>query len=142
VIKIAIIARAKSEHSLYVMLSALCALNCEYLRTTPRVPRLYESGTLYRRETASSRRAHGNPSDCDEWLTIPEIRSVGAGDCEDLAAWRVAELRHDGIAARPQLREVRPGHWHVTVLYPDGTGEDPSRILVDQERARGAQEPP
>lgn len=53
----------------------------------------------------------------------------GYGDCEDLAAARVAELRvKAGIKAVPWLKK-KGKIWHVLVRYPDGTLEDPSRKL-------------
>lgn len=52
-------------------------------------PLLYESGVIYRNE-------RGNV-----WRDIPNTLKAGNGDCEDLACWRVAELRHLGVDAIP-----------------------------------------
>lgn len=57
----------------------------------------------------------------------------GWGDCDDLACWRVAELREQGDAGagikislpRPHV----PGGFHATVRRGDGRVEDPSREL-------------
>jgi len=80
------------------------------------------------------------------WL--PES-DVIVHNCDNLAAWRTAELRVAGIAAEPVIkwqwvpREVMIGHgypsamlpgdgvWlvHCEVRHPDGRIEDPSKIL-------------
>jgi hypothetical protein len=65
------------------LLEALIASNVEYLRAAPRTPLLYESGVYYEAE----------PDGRDEWQDIPDTLARGNGDCEDLACWRVAELR-------------------------------------------------
>jgi len=59
---------------------------------------------------------------------------VRAGQCEDLACWRAAELvvRH-GIQARPDFTCDARGDgsrlYHIVVRLPDGRIEDPSRNL-------------
>jgi hypothetical protein len=65
------------------LLEALIEANCEYLRLHPRTPLLYQSGVYYQAE----------PDGRDEWQDIPDTLARGNGDCEDLACWRVAELR-------------------------------------------------
>lgn len=88
---------------------------------------LYESGVRYQME----------PPGEEEWLDIPSLYKQGWGDCEDLACARVAELRYQGIAAVPCIksRQVAKSSGdaltlvHVMVLWPDGTVEDPSKIL-------------
>ena len=53
---------------------------------------------------------------------------TGKGDCEDLAAAKVAEYRERGIPAN--IRLTRRGRiWHVTVRLPNGMTEDPSKRL-------------
>lgn len=83
------------------------------------LPSLYQSGVRYRRESVGS----------EIWQLPTETARIGYGDCEDLAAWRCAELRLQGIPARMQVRQVRAGLWHVTVKLPNGKTEDPSRRL-------------
>jgi hypothetical protein len=65
------------------LLEALIEANCEYLRLHPHTPWLYGSGVYYQAE----------PDGRDEWQDIPDTIARGNGDCEDLACWRVAELR-------------------------------------------------
>jgi hypothetical protein len=103
------------------------------------LPPLYESGVRYREE------APGH----EDWLDAPEVLRQRFADCEDLAAWRCGELRADGIEAEPVIKwqwinreamiaqgyppDKLPtrGVWlvHCCVRYPDGSVEDPSKIL-------------
>lgn len=93
------------------------------------VPLLYDSGVRYRRESVGS----------EWWESISDVMHVGAegeGDCEDLAAWRAAELRYFyGEPARVRIGRTSRGSFHAVVERGDGTIEDPSRILVQLERA-------
>jgi hypothetical protein len=100
---------------------ALCAANEAFLRANPDTPRLYAAGVRYQREPAGDER----------WRDVPAILNDGYGDCEDLASWRVAELRVQGVPARPIVRvRRRPGRtlFHVLVGVGDRR-EDPSRRL-------------
>lgn len=96
------------------------------------LPPLYESGIVYRRE----------PKGREWWESAADALGVVAdrsGDCEDLAAWRVAELRYyDDVDARVKVIRNRRGNYHAIVELPDGSLEDPSRVLVEIERARKA----
>lgn len=82
------------------------------------VPSLYSSGVVYRREIAGR----------EAWDCVPVVLGRGWGDCEDLAAWRVAELREHGIPAWPWVRRTGPSTLHALVRRLDGF-EDPSRTL-------------
>jgi hypothetical protein len=96
-------------------IKTLYTLDYDYLREHPNTPPLYKSGVRYRNGKV-------------DWFSIPEVLAARTGDCKDLACWRTAELRLQGINAVPRLS--RKGNmWHVTVKLPDGTIEDPSRIL-------------
>ena len=103
---------------------ALAQCDYEYLRVKPNTPSLYRSGVRYKHSCYPL-------IEC-RWVDIPRAREVN-GDCKDLAAWRVAELRIAGeLDCRPRV-EVRnyPGHiiYHVVVQRADGTVEDPSKLL-------------
>jgi hypothetical protein len=108
---------------LRLMMEALIAANIAYLRLHPDTPRLYESGVRYEEE----------PGTQDDWNDIPETLSLGVGDCEDLAAWRIAELRVAGeLAAIPRVTVFTEGRrvtYHVAVRRAAGAIEDPSREL-------------
>lgn len=108
--------------------------NIAWLKAHPETPDLYNAGVTYKperhRETPS-----GKPSEYgEEWQTIPYVIYRGYGDCEDLGAWRAAELRtRYGIAASPyiRMRQMPGGFWraHVVVRWPNGQIEDPSAKL-------------
>lgn len=84
------------------------------------LPSLYESGARYERE-------HGT----ENWLLPSQVIAAGRGDCEDLAAYRAAELRVSGEDPDASAHVIRSGPrtWHAVVARGDGTTEDPSRRL-------------
>lgn len=71
---------------LEIMCEALVLLDMDYLKEHPNTPPIFSSGIRYKPELPGQ----------EQWLTIPYILMRGHGDCEDLAAWRVAELRLRG----------------------------------------------
>lgn len=81
------------------------------------LPPLYSSGVRYRREIQA-----------EEWLGPREVYAQGNGDCEDLVAWRVAELRLSGENAKPECYSPRDGLVHCVVRV-NGRREDPSARL-------------
>jgi hypothetical protein len=94
------------------------------------LPPLYESGVVYRRE----------PPGREWWETARDLVSIAthrSGDCEDLAAYRAAELRfYEGENARLVVIRTKRRTFHAIVEREDGTLEDPSRICVNLEKAR------
>lgn len=100
---------------------------------------LYASGVVYREELPGR----------EDWPDIHRVFAAGWGDCEDLAAIRAAELRVAGFECEPvikwqwipremMIRQGYPAHklpdrgvWmvHCCVRFPDGSIEDPSKIL-------------
>lgn len=113
------------------LLEGLWVLNCHIMSTREHPP-LYQSGIRYRRE----------PRGHEEWQSASSLISSGSGDCEDLAAYRAAELAITGedTEARPRVIGTRkPGQLHCIVVRGDGAIEDPSRIcLAIERRNRGA----
>jgi hypothetical protein len=107
---------------LVALVEALVAANRALLRSLP-VPRLFESGVRYQAEGPST----------DDWQDIATTLERGNGDCEDLAAWWIAELREAGeLAAAPLIHWYPSGDrtwYHVLVRRADGTVDDPSRAL-------------
>lgn len=121
-------AKPEEYASCYIrpFLNALCAANVAYLRRYPRTPKLYQSGVVYRREAIVSGRR------LEEWRDIPTILTSGFGDCEDLACYRVAELRVQGVQARPVVRWRRKPDSGILYHIIVGIGnkrEDPSARL-------------
>lgn len=82
-------------------------------------PPLYKSGVVYKREPA------------DVWRDIRTVYKSGWGDCEDLAAIRVAQLRFTGEDEQAHVAVYQSGarKYHAIVARSDGTTEDPSRRL-------------
>lgn len=107
---------------LVAMLEALAVINRLELARDRSIPPLYQSGCIYIKE----------PAGADHWLDIHEIRRFGGGDCEDLVAWRVAELRASGERARFGVERYVMGRdtvFHIFVVHADGSTEDPSKLL-------------
>jgi len=107
------------------------------------IPPLYRAGVHWQPDRAPG----GKPA--ETWDSIEIVRARGYGDCEDLASWRAAELRENGIAARAIVRRSHtPGvAWHCVTLWPNGQMEDPSAKLGMHEMqariraAKGGQPP-
>ena len=115
--------RMRSQECLLILMDALAKVNERWLAWNPETPLLYQSGIKY----------HFDPAEEDPWQDIPSTLAKGWGDCEDLACWRIAELRHHGkINARPLIRWRKKGGgmvYHALVRHPDGRTEDPSIAL-------------
>lgn len=88
---------------------------------------LYDSGVYYKAE----------PPGFEDWLDTPHLYDQGFGDCEDIACTYTAEKRErHGILSVPCVKFkdfVVNGKLitliHVLVLNPDGSIEDPSKVL-------------
>lgn len=113
---------------MHFLLEGLIAANIAYLLRNPRCPPLYQAGVRYEVE----------PEGRDEWQDIPDTLMRRNGDCEDLACWRVAELRMAGersakthvtvsqmMAPSGAMQTV----FHIQVRRANGSIEDPSRML-------------
>lgn len=99
------------------------------------IPPLYESGVEYERERGPG----------EEFADVLTVLRRGWGDCDDLVAWRIAELLIEGhrAGARIYWRGKKPPFkMHAQVRhaplckcsfchgrYPEGRIEDPSRFL-------------
>ena len=57
-----------------------------------------------------------------------EVLKRGWGDCDDLAPWQAASLRHSGEdpGARAIVTRSGPSRWHAVVRRGDGSIDDPS----------------
>ncbi len=121
-----------AEYYLLHLLEAVCRTNMLWLQMgqrgeVPLAPMLYDSGVTY------------VPENGDEiWPDIPTILEAGNGDCEDLACYRVAELRvRRGVKCRPFIRWRTRSNgyrlYHVLVAINKRMGgfaiEDPSAKL-------------
>jgi len=154
------------EFTLSCLLWALVGANAGYLLEHPEVPPLYKSGIYWKQEEPQGRTACPEGDGQELFLGIPQVRTQGFADCEDVACWRVSEVRQGRgtqlakrerttptpghprptiipmpwgalTATGPDVlpaffkRQVLPGQWvyHIIVFWPDGSFEDPSRVL-------------
>lgn len=113
----------RSRKALLILMESLARINYGYLKLySENIPSLYDSGVVYRPERGT-----------ENWCDIPHVLKQQWGDCEDLACWRIAELRFRGVKARPWIKwNPRAKHhmvYHAVVRLPDGRVEDPSKAL-------------
>ncbi len=110
------------------MLESLVLADVLYLQENPSTPSVYQAGLVYEPEEIGH----------DDWRDIPAVLEHKGGDCEDLACYRVAELRvREGEACKPYItwqlvNSKQYGQftlYHIRVLRKDGSIEDPSKIL-------------
>ncbi len=92
------------------------------------LPPLYMSGVRYERERNT-----------ENWLTPTQVLGAGVADCEDLAAYRVGELRASGVdpGATIIIERSGPRTLHALVRRSNGDIEDPSRALGMRGRGEG-----
>jgi hypothetical protein len=119
-VKVTLSCKLLTMSEIQVFLSALQRV-CEQQLSSAPFPPLYESGVRYLRE----------PRGQENWQTCHETLKKQSGDCEDLAAWRAAELRVSGRdpGAVAIIKRVRPGLIHCLVRRGNGSLEDPSKVL-------------
>lgn len=109
---------------LRALVEGLAEVNRVLLRCRS-IPPLYESGVRYRSEAVGQER----------WQRCDEVLRAGYGDCEDLAAWRVAELREAGeLGASVDVTQTGRRRFHARVRREDGSVEDPSADLRRKRR--------
>jgi hypothetical protein len=105
-------------------LEGLARVNTDLYREH-KLPSIYSGRVRYRREST------------EEWRPVTEVLADGWGDCEDLAAARVGELRASGEqGASVLVKRTGPQMTHALVKRADGTIEDPSRKLGMGRRER------
>lgn len=155
------------------IMEALTQRNQNYLKQRPNTPPLYKSGVVYKLpaqfdgecpEVTTLKKVLGKTaSQTDVAAVLDDMQNVfggerfrdigriienGGGDCDNLACWRVAELRQQGIAAKPYMtnRERSDGGttYHALVQWPPfanvpyPTSEDPSLMLGMSQPKRAA----
>ncbi len=76
------------------------------------------------------------------------VTARGWGDCDDLAPWWAAQLRHTGQdpKAKAVVKRSGPRTWHAVVRRGDGSIDDPSKAAgmeaYKRIKARGGMVPP
>ena len=118
-------ADARAVRILEKCLALLVDVNESYLDLHPECPLMYLSGIRYEQERPREELFKSIP------VILQDPRHI---DCEDLACWRVAELRRrfnePGAKVFYYWREA-PGMklFHIQVLRANGHVEDPSVLL-------------
>jgi hypothetical protein len=109
------------------------------LRGKP-VPPLYRSGVRYEPEPWDG---------IEEFADIRTVLGRGWGDCDDLVAWRCAELQEKGINATVRIywRLRKSGgrqvyKMHAQLRHPRGCRCRTCRAVAPEVRARGRIEDP
>jgi len=126
--------KGQNATALRALLDCLIELNSIILNANSQLPKLYESGTVYRLMPAHA-----------PWDTIPTFLERGYTDCKSLVAARIAEIRRAGNLAIPVFRHVTDGWgtmFHILILHGNGEWECPSRLLgmhTSQEAPAGRQ---
>lgn len=135
-LRAAIVLPLRGPAGLQLALDVLTHLDAITLAHSPTIPPLYQSGVRYARES----RLMGDGREVaaldpvsgtveERFNHLSRVIEIGAGDCDDLACWRAAELQvRAGIPARAVPVRSDSG-WHVVVALPDGATEDPSAML-------------
>lgn len=107
-----------SPEVLEAFLEGMTALNTAIIRAE-NLPSVYDVAR-YKRE----------PRGREEWLHAAKVAARGTGDCEDLAAYRAAELRvREGEPARVAVVRTGARTLHAVVERADGSIEDVARAL-------------
>jgi len=115
--------RIRSQKALLWLLEGLCQVNESHFAARW-YPPLYQSGIRYEVEEGE-----------EIWMDVPTLIDAGYGDCEDLACYRIAELRNGGHRASPYVtfRQIDGAfRYHALVhRYDNGRHwiEDPSKRL-------------
>lgn len=125
---------ALSIRQMQHLLHCLVAMNLEYFKLyNDRMPWLYSSGVKYDRMEPPPGSACGD----DDWQDVRTCLKRGLADCEELAAWRVAELRYRSkVQADTYVTLQRMGAgigssrhlYHIQVKWPRGLREYPATV--------------
>jgi len=122
------------RRSIVSALEGLTRLDQRIIRAHPEVPTVYAAGVRWTAEDGT-----------ENWRSIADVlgfdpnvsgnravsRPTGPTDCEDVAAWRCADLRErEGeLAAFVDVVPGGLGMWHAVVRRADGSVEDVSSRL-------------
>jgi hypothetical protein len=84
--------------------------------------------TTAEKAIAAGVRWHPEPPGDEHFDPATTVAARGHGDCDDLAPWHAASLRHTGADshARAIVRRSGPNKWHAIVQRSDGSIDDPS----------------
>lgn len=115
--------RARTTRELEAYVTGLALASWSQLQDPPvaaYIPPLYSGQIRYKREEPNR----------EHWQSAQETAERGRGDCEDLVAYRLAELWRAGeLGAKARVLTISPTLRHVVVERADGAIEDPSKRL-------------
>lgn len=118
------------------ILEALVKVDQLYLRAH-HVPPLYQAGVRYQDEPWQG---------FEDFAPIPTVLSRGWGDCDDLAPWRVAELRNQGKKASIRVfwkKNPKGKLFHIVVRRPYEPSEfNPAYMAIPRDGSRTMIEDP
>lgn len=115
--------RARYEEEdrwLLLLLEALVVTDLALLELRGDVPALADSGVAY----------SGWQPIADEYGDVETVLARGVANAAELAAWRAAELRRSGAAARVVLRRKPDRPWICSVLVLHGDAVEDATDLV------------
>ena len=108
--------------ALELLLGGVVALNVAIMERYE-LPALYDSGVRYQ-------------ADLRMWRHALAVLARGRADCKSLAAYRAAELIHQGHDARVVVNRTGRNTLHARVCINGRRIEDPSRRLGMKPRSR------
>ena len=115
-----------TKRAIYLAVETLVTANLDYLIKHPRTLPLTRCGIRYQREYSSP----------EQWQGIADMLRTKRGDCEDLSAWRCAELRYRGYRAVPHVIGKR-GKWHIQVKLLAKDKRDRRFAILDPSKELG-----
>lgn len=87
------------------------------------LPLLYQSGVFWEAEKPLGVSACPGGNGQERFLGVRQVIADGKADCEDLACWRVAELRLGKPGALRMGTPPRPGHPQAKIVPPPWPSE-------------------
>lgn len=105
------------ERTLACLLWALISANCGYLIDHPDTPALYASGVRWEAEKPLGKSACPEGEGQELFLGVRQVLEQGFADCEDVACWRIAEIR------------CGRGDWRAGPRMPPSPGHPPGVII-------------
>lgn len=135
--------RQRSQKALLWLMEGLCRINQDIIKTQKKlgkpVPLMYGADIHYQREDGREWWKQGTDLESQPtelWQDIYTTIARKGGDCEDLACWRIAELRETYNRAAKPLVTYRFAegayHFHALLWVKGPSGwrkEDPSAKL-------------
>jgi hypothetical protein len=105
------------ERSLSCLLWALIFANSGYLLDHPDTPNLYDAGIRWEAEKPQGRTACPEGEGQELFLGVRQVLEQGYADCEDVACWRISELRCGrGNYLRGPVMRPSAGHPQPTII--------------------------